>query len=128
MTHLLAIVRSVRRETAPQLDAFVDGSNVSPPADSLPVPVAKLAPKASVFIFRPIRPRRYVDRMARIVISAKTADLGEKLLGRDMRLILQDLITAGADPVLVKREVRGLEAAIRARIWELVLTPRGGEG
>lgn len=80
-------------------------------------------PAALIFIFRPIRPRRYVERMARVIVGAKTAEFGEKLLQRDMLVIEQDLLRAGADDVVAKREVRGLEASIRAEIWRIVLTP-----
>lgn len=79
--------------------------------------------KAPVLIFRPLRPWTYIQRMARLVVEAKSAEFGESLLRRDMEVIAQGLVEAGADPGLVKKEVCSLEAAIRAQIWMLILRP-----
>lgn len=87
-------------------------------------PVAEpTRPRASVLIFSPIRPRRYVSKMARIIAGARTKEWGEELLRRDMALIRKDLLEAGADPAAVHREVGALEGAIRAELWRIVLTP-----
>ncbi|RXG92278.1 hypothetical protein [Bradyrhizobium vignae] len=77
--------------------------------------------RAPVLLFHPIRPQSYVDRMARIVVNAATAEFGEEILRRDMQHIERSLVDAGADAALVKREVRALEASIRRAIWERVL-------
>lgn len=77
--------------------------------------------RAPVLLFRPIRPQSYVDRMARIIVNAATAEFGEEILRRDMLHIERGLVDAGADAAQVKREIRLLEASIRRAIWELVL-------
>jgi hypothetical protein len=78
---------------------------------------------ASVLIFRPVRPRRYIEQMARTVIDAPSADHGELYLRCDMQLIEQDLLLAGAEPAVACAEARAIESAIRAEVWKLVLTP-----
>ena len=77
--------------------------------------------RAPVLLFRPIRPQSYIERIARIVVNAATAEFGEEILRRDMQHIERGLVDAGADAEMVKREVRSLETSIRQAIWELVL-------
>ena len=112
------VVRKVAHATDP--DPGPRTSSADAPAATPPGP-----PKAPVLIFLPLRPRSYVAKLARIVVAAKTAEFGETILQRDVKVITQDLLQAGADPEVVKREVRGLEASIRAEIWRTVLTPEG---
>ena len=71
----------------------------------------------------PLQPPAYVHRMGQVIKGAKSAEWGEIYLQRDLEMFTRDLITAGADPVKVRREARALECAIRAEVWRAILLP-----
>lgn len=95
-------------------------SGVGVPASSV---AARPRSDATILIFRPIRPQRYVERMARIVVDAPSREFGEMILQRDMQLIEKDLLRVGVVTATARREMRTIEAAIRSQIWRLVLMP-----
>jgi hypothetical protein len=98
--------------------------DVRPDVGASPPSARRSWPSATVLVFSPLRPREYVERMAMIILEVD-AERGEMYLSLDMKLIGNDLIAAGADPAIVKREVCALESAIRAEMWRRVLIPGG---
>jgi hypothetical protein len=73
-----------------------------------------------VVLFSPVRPPEYIQRVARIFLDYDQ-ERGERLLRLEMELISEKLLALGADPAVVAREVRKLESAIRAAMWDMVM-------
>lgn len=80
---------------------------------------------AEIIPFPLNRRRDLVERQAN-----RFLDLGPKscetTLAHQLQVQREALLRKGVDPVDVEREVRGLEGAIRAEVWRLVLTPEVG--
>jgi hypothetical protein len=91
----------------------------SAPNDAAPTLINFTFPR-KVVLFTPIKPLAYVERIARIVLDYD-AEHGERFLQREMTVVSRNLLSTGADPPTIQREVRRLEASIRARIWHLVM-------
>jgi hypothetical protein len=83
-------------------------------------PAQRPRPAAAVLIFTPFRPKQYVEELVRLMLSVDRAR-GEYRLGREMQVIEEDLVGAGAEPAAVDRALRSLEAAVRAELWHAVL-------
>lgn len=77
-------------------------------------------PASNVALFVPIRPQEYVDRVAGIFLEYEHAK-AEQLLAMEMAVIADKLLAIGADHVLVAREIRKLENAIRTAMWHQVM-------
>jgi hypothetical protein len=81
--------------------------------------------KSAVVIPFPARARphfvnRHASRMAALSASAS-----ENHLAHQVEIQRAALTRKGADPLLIEREMKMLEGAIRAALWRHVLTPGG---
>jgi hypothetical protein len=72
--------------------------------------------RCDVIPFPPFRPRQYVEELARQMLSVDQ-HAAENILSRDLRIIEEDLIGAGADPGAVQRALVSLERGVRAELW-----------
>ncbi len=74
--------------------------------------------------FPRVRDRRFVARHAARIAASKP-ETGEKLLAHCLAVQAETMGRRGIPPDVIAREVRSLENAIRAELWNVVLTPGG---
>lgn len=75
-------------------------------------------PAAKVIIF-PRFSRQYVDTLVKLMLRVD-AVRGESYLNRDLQVIEEDLVGAGADPAAVATALRSLETTVRVALWNKV--------
>lgn len=66
----------------------------------------------------------YVARHVEFVLSLDS-ERGEQHVARNLNAIRRRLDEIGVDPAVADREIRGIEARVRAELWKQVLTPSG---
>jgi hypothetical protein len=81
----------------------------SPTATMIPFPFAKRA--------------HAVGRLAARVASARTAEKAEGVLAVVLRKQRATMARKGVGLDKIERECRALEAAVRTRVWSLILSP-----
>jgi hypothetical protein len=110
------LVRNARRSATP--------ATVRPAEPLLRVNVA--IPKATVLLKRPFRDAAYIRRHVSYVVK-EDAERGEWHIRRNLSIIRRKLDEMGLDPAVVDREVRDIEAAVRAELWRQVILGDGPE-
>lgn len=111
---LSGVVRGARRAAAP------DVKHGDP---RLHVQIAE--PKAKVMLLPGrFRGADYVRRHVEFVLS-RSAEQGEQHVRRNLKAIRRVLDEMGVDSDDADREVRLIEAKVRAELWRQVLTPDG---
>ncbi|MET4320293.1 DUF6074 family protein [Bradyrhizobium sp. RT5a] len=119
MTEKATVVRAVRdtrHEVAPDASASLEETR-------LHVRIAE--PKAKVMLLPGrFRDAAYVQRHVSYVV-AMDAERGEQHVRRNLNVIRRTLDEMGVDPVVADREVRSIEARVRAELWRQILTPDG---
>lgn len=114
-TAVSRVVRIARQEAAP-IRRDGDGPQ-------LHVHVAE--PTAQVMLLPGrFRDDSYVRRHCAYVV-AMDAERGEQHVRRNLNAIRRTLDEMGVDPAVVDREVRSIEARVRAELWRQILTPDG---
>src|SRR5438270_11376155 len=84
-------------------------ASASPP---LHVEIARQ--RAAVIPFPSFAPRHHVRELVRVMISVDV-QRAENLLNRDLEVIAEDLLGAGADPVAVAQALRSFGGAVRVQ-------------
>ena len=97
------------------------GRRFNPPPPVPPArPLINFKFPRKVALFTPIKPPEYIGRIARIALDYDPQE-GERFVVREMRVVGENLVALGADPVAVACEVRKLESAIRLEMWNVVM-------
>jgi hypothetical protein len=77
---------------------------------------------AQVLPFPIYRRRSFIERQAQCA-AALNPDACERHISRQMQVQRDVMLRKGVDPVRADRELKSMEAAIRAALWRTVLTP-----
>lgn len=108
-------VRDVRREVAP--------GRRDTDHPQLHIHIAEQAAKVRLLPGR-FRDAAYVKRHVEFVLT-RPAEQGEQHVRRNLNAIRRVLDEMGVDRDDADREVRSIEAKVRAELWRQVLTPDG---
>jgi Family of unknown function (DUF6074) len=79
---------------------------------------------AAIVPFPPARRVGFVSRQA-TRIAELNENAGERHLQQTLLVQRQAMERRGIDAALIQREMKCLEAAIRASLWRVILTPGG---
>jgi Family of unknown function (DUF6074) len=118
MTEKTAVSRAVR-------DARRDVAPSRRDDDSPRLHVRIAEPKAKVMLLPGrFRGTGHVKRHVEFVLT-RSAEQGEQHVQRNLRAIRRTLEEMGVDQEAIDAELRTIEAAVRAELWQQVLLPDG---
>ena len=79
-------------------------------------------PTAKVLLKRPFRDAAYIRTHVSYVVK-ESAEQGEQHIIRNLLSIRRKLDEMELDREIIEREMREIEAAVRAELWRQILTP-----